>query len=371
MIGPFISKEDKSVLWNNLPYCGMYTESPFQGKYTDLPTPNIMQINVQGRPLPLVNDGVNKNLRLIGFEEQIIEAPVTTLQEWRLVTYSSLLEYRVKWSLTRRAKVGFYTTNYLADVNSETSKRRMLLIGEDGPCLFEGTKGTFFFTGAIEFCLIVDANVEVRLNIKCRSPCCIFFPKLELYVPIPYRLENGCVFATETKTSDVNKDVVFAPIKKYVNLTASIKKYLIDTSVLIDFTPTLVRIKEGTPDKTLENLSLIEYSFTDGNLYFVKFPENTGEGYRVSTSVVKDERLELCFPTTIGEGEKYIKVTVTLSIALSIVQPGNDSSVLISLFPGKFLDRILDYENVYKEDKVLSTGLNDFEMYVVFSKRIC
>jgi len=96
-VPPYIKEEDKKVLWNNLPYCGLYNESPYSGNtYTNLATPDVKTVTVLGKPLPLTNHGANKDLRLIGFNEQNLSKPVTTVQSWRLLTYSQLLEYRVE-----------------------------------------------------------------------------------------------------------------------------------------------------------------------------------------------------------------------------------------------------------------------------------
>lgn len=310
---PCIEKQNRSTLWNNLPYCGMYIEGPFEGKYTNLPTPSLQQIEVQGSPLPLTNNGVNKELRLIGFKEQNLEAPVTTMQEWRLLTFSPWLEYRVKWSLNKKAIVGFYVPGYLTDINRQLSRRQNLLIGRDGPCIFEGNKGTFFFTYASEFCVIVEGDVSVKLNIKCRAPSEIVFPPLKLYKPVLYKLEDCTVYATETKTTEINRDISFIPTEDYIKLTEAIKKYLLDTSVLIDFTPTLRNRKlvTQTPSKTFNNLKVTAEGDSPNSFSVLFTEEDKDAGY---TNVQYGNRpLELRFPSTTDNQETVMTVNMEIT----------------------------------------------------------
>ena len=134
----------------------------------------------------------------------------------------------------------------------------------------------FYFNDTLEFCVVVDKNVNVQLDVKCRAPCSVTFPALKLYKPIPYRLDNGCVFAYETKLNDFSQDVSFVPTKKYIRLTADIRKYIIDTSVLIDFDSTLLLATD-----TLELKSLTTV-FTS-NYYYVVFPSNVKLPYKSLT----------------------------------------------------------------------------------------
>lgn len=152
------------------------------------------------------------------------------------MTYSQWLEYRLEWKTSNVCNIGFYTANYLIDSDLPLS-RRTILLGQRGPCLFSGKKGGFFFTDVNEMYVIVDADVSVKLKVKSRVPCLLTFPKLLLHIPILYKTQDECVFATETLISKVTEDVVFLPTKKYAELTARMKQFIIDTSVLLDFSP--------------------------------------------------------------------------------------------------------------------------------------
>jgi hypothetical protein len=330
---PYVQEQDKKVLWNNLPYCGLYNESPFSGNtYTNLATPDVLTVTVLGKPLPLTNRGVNKDLRLIGFDEQNLSRPVTTTQLWRLVTYSQLLEYRVEWSTMHKCKIGFYTPNILLDTDPFVSERRTILIGRDGPCLFDGKKGGFYFTDVVEFCVVVDKNVNVQLDVKCRAPCSVTFPALKLYKPIPYRLDNGCVFAYETKLNDFSQDVSFVPTKKYIRLTADIRKYIIDTSVLINFDSTLLLATD-----TLELKNLL--TTFENEYYHVVFPPNIELPYKIRTDP-NGPATGLVFPIPESSTEQHIvrlDGTVSVSFIEDIPDAGNNPIVgYYDLSIGKF-----------------------------------
>lgn len=254
---PIVREEDKSIIWNNLPYAGVYNEPFFvTGENT---TPFNKVSLLEGIPLKLENTGVNKDLRLIGFKEKkdsdpwesIFDGPVSVSQEWRIIAYSTTLEYRVKWRVSQECKIGFYVSNYLLD--TEIPERKTLLLSTEGPCLFEGKCGSFQFTDNAEFCVITDKEVIVSLEVKCRVPLKkTSYPELQLFEPVPYRLSNECVYAYETKLNEISRDASFVPTKKYIELTEAIRKYLTDTSILLQFKDALLR----------ENGSSIEF----GNL---------------------------------------------------------------------------------------------------------
>ena len=63
------NKEDRSTLWNNLVYCGLYNEYPFQD--SPITAPPIKTMTLKGRPLPLISNGPNPNLDLLGLIQLI------------------------------------------------------------------------------------------------------------------------------------------------------------------------------------------------------------------------------------------------------------------------------------------------------------
>ena len=324
---PEVEDQNRQILWSNLPYCGLYQESPYQGKYCNLDTPFLKQITVYGKPLPIINNGVNKDLRLIGFNNQELKAPVTTVQQWRLLTYSPWLEYRVKWLVSSKCKIAFYTPNYLLDTDPSTSQRRTLLISKNGPCFFDDVKGKFYFTNVVEFCVVTDKDVEVKLKVKCRAPCSIYFPTLKLYKPVPYRLEDECIFANETRINDFSRDVTFIPTKKYVHLTAAMRAYLIATSVLIDFTPILQlqKLVAATPVKVLENLSTLSYPI-DSQAFYILFPQSSTGEYR-TIPAPDNKLLTLTYSAVIEPSDALVRLEYELLIhkkATSFV--GDDSA---------------------------------------------
>ena len=131
---PNVEEDDKSSLWPNLPYCGLYNESPLDGTHTNLAIPQVKLLKIAGQPMPLYSNDANKNLRLIGFgDHNSDEEPVKVFDSWRFITHPSLPEYRVKWSTSEQCNIGFYTPNCLMDTDPYLSDRRTLLIGKNGP----------------------------------------------------------------------------------------------------------------------------------------------------------------------------------------------------------------------------------------------
>ena len=79
---PWISRKNKSILWNNLSYCGLYQELGIPISLSDLTLPSITTSVVHGKELPLRNNGINKDLRLIGFDTLNTDGPIVTNQSW-------------------------------------------------------------------------------------------------------------------------------------------------------------------------------------------------------------------------------------------------------------------------------------------------
>lgn len=323
-------KKDKSTLWNNLPYCGLYNSFPIEGKVTNLDTPVESQVSLSGRPLPLINNGVNKNLRLIGFDFVEEGKAVYTVQPWRLVPFSPWLEYRIKWSTSAKCIIGFYTTNYLSDPDLFVANRRTLLIGNDGPCIFENDKGVIYFTETFEFYVIVDKDVTVSLDVKCRAPCELFFPRLKLYKPMPYELEDGTIFAYETKVTSFTGNVVFEPTKEYARLANAIRKYITDTSIVLDFSSTVQSLKfENTPPLELNGLGLIIRGALLNDTWRRFFPKVIESTYqvleipftRISIPVV------LVIPASTNVNEQLVTVEYVLSSSLSLKDVKVSSSI--------------------------------------------
>ena len=337
------NKEDRSTLWNNLVYCGLYNEYPFQD--SPITAPPIKTMTLKGRPLPLISNGPNTSLRLIGFEPTNKIDPLYTIAPWRLITYNQFLEYRVEWSTSSKCKIGFYTVNYLSDPDPILSERRLLVIGKNGPCIFQGRKCGFYFTWVNEFYVITDKDVEVTLNVTCRLPQDFSFPKLNLYKPLSYKIEDGSVFAYETKVTDFSKDITFVPTKKYIKLTAVIRQYLSDTSIVLDFSPVLQRgLVMSTPIPTLE-LKNLACSFNDDGLYTdvdgnILFP-STG----LPSVYTTDGNLLTC-PTNLDNGGVN-----KLRIKCDMVIEGRTEGCVITLWVALGLNRT---NSVGKQGKYLS-----------------
>lgn len=222
-----------SVLWNNLPYAGSYEESPYAGQtFLEIDTPPITSMHLIGWPLPLANNGVNKDLRLIGFSSVVQEGPITPVVSGFLVSYSPWLEYKVEWTTSKPCKIGFYVPSYM-----QGTDRMLLLISEKGPCFFEGDRGRFKPSWLSQLFVITNKEVEVILKVRCRSPERFTIPRLKLFVPVPYITKCGKVYAKETKLSDEEETISLVPTSKYIHVTKTIRDFLLATSVFLDFRP--------------------------------------------------------------------------------------------------------------------------------------
>jgi len=362
---PEVEEENRSELWNNLPYCGLYIEPIYDDSII---LPSARSIVVHGQPLPLTNNGINKNLRLIGFQPQDAEAPVRTNQPWRLVVFSVSLKYRVKWSVSSKCKIGFYTPNYLSDPNPFLSSRQTLLIGKYGPSLFEGRHGTFCFTGTVEFTVIVDKDVSVRLEVECKAPCNLDFAKLKLFKPVPYHLHDGRVYANETKLDEFTSNVSFVPTKCYITLTAAIRKYLIATSILLDFTPTIqgeYKLLSSTPARTFNNLGRMILS---NGYYYVVFPNMLDGGYDSIT--VATNKLILSFITTTdtSDEQKYVRIEYHVTLNVTIPNSNREKRRWFSGVPLGYVNpRFVDYDDHVPRAPPLGEPENGIITYSYYS----
>lgn len=263
----------KSTLWNNLPYCGVYKESPFIGEYTNFKSPKAKTVFIKGYPV-FTN---SKRLKLITFSGDSFanhnnETSVTIDQGWRLITYSQWLEYKIKWTVSEECNIGFYTPNYLFDHSS--LRKQMLIIGDSGLLLLKGTEGTVCFTGIVEFCVVVDKDVEATLEIRHRTPISMTFEKLDLNVPVQYSLNNGRKFAYEMKTSEEDLTISYAPEDEYIELVEAMKKQIMDSSIILRPDVPV----QDPPTKTFKNLK-----FSEPKNYkcyrYLEFPEVLEDGY--------------------------------------------------------------------------------------------
>jgi hypothetical protein len=316
-------KEDRETIWSNLPYCGTYTQ-PYADYIVDVPY--IKQVKLVGRPLPLASRGANKSLRLIGFNRgNDLTDPISAFQPWRLMTYSSLLEYRVKWTTTSKCSIGFYVENYLSDSDSFLSNTKTLLIGKSGPCLFKGKRGCFYFANIVELCVITDKDVTITLDIKCRAPRNLHFHKLKLYQSVPYKLSDGTTFARETRITDFDKDVSFIPVKKYIQLTADIKKYLVDTSIILDFTEELQNslLTAFTQPLLLKNVPAMKIDatiwnsgvYTPSYMFYANFSQVKNQGYKtINHQVLSNSVVGLVIPTSTSTRELEVSVQYVATI---------------------------------------------------------
>lgn len=231
-------KEYGDILWNNLPYTGLYTESVYAGQtFKNFELPNSTKMSLVGSPLPVVNEGVDKSLQLIGFSTDTTDGPVSVDTNGRLVPFSPWLLYRIKWRVSSKCTIGFYTPNYLTDVTEEQNARSVLLINDNKPSVFKGQCGCFTTSYIGQLFVITNRKVAVELHIEVRAPESLSFPTLELFKPLAYDLPNGKTYAYETKVSQVNRDVTFVPTRSFIDLTSQMKSFLIQTSVLLDFSP--------------------------------------------------------------------------------------------------------------------------------------
>lgn len=226
------------ILWNNLPYSGLYNESIYSGKtFTSFQLPDTTRMELVGSPLPLVNEGTDKSLQLIGFSTDTTDGPVTVDINGRIVSFSPFLKHEVKWRTSSKCTIGFYTPNYLRDVTEDQDRRSVLLINDRGPSIFKGASGRFTTSYMGQLFVITNKKVAVELWIEVRAPESVSFPNLVLFEPLPYNLPNGCTYAYETKVSNVERDVTFVPKKHYLKLTEDMMAFLVQTSVLLDFSP--------------------------------------------------------------------------------------------------------------------------------------
>lgn len=244
-------KEYGNILWNNLPYTGLYMESAYAGQtYKQFTLPQSTKMSLVGSPLPVVNNGVNKNLQLIGFSTDTTDGPFTVDTNGRLVPFSPWLIYKIKWRVSSKCTIGFYTPNYLSDVTEEQGRRSVLLINDDQPSIFKGRCGCFKTSYMGQLFIITDKKVAVEMLVEVSAPECISFPLLQLFKPKTYELPNGSTYAYETKVSKVNREITFIPTRPYINLTLEMIDFLIRTSVLLNFspiTPMSLMVKNDTP----------------------------------------------------------------------------------------------------------------------------
>jgi hypothetical protein len=136
--------------------------------------------------------------------------------------------------------------------------------------------------------IIVDADVNVQLKVKSRAPCSLTFPKLLLNIPILYRTQDEHVFATETLISEVTQDVVFLPTKRYAKLTALMKQFITDTSILLDFTSEMLQQLSQSPMDpfTIEDIdTTMVFNNKQNTDYYLLFNKDGYEhnGYHYST----------------------------------------------------------------------------------------
>lgn len=270
---------DSATLWENLPYAGYYSESIYAGEtYTKFETPKRKTNTLTGKPLPIINNGADKSLRLIGFVGETVSVPIRPEIQGRLLSFSPWLEYKVEWNVSEKCTIGFYTDNYLADNNAATVNRSILLISNCGPCLFTGTSGKYY-TSFNSMYVITNKDVTVTLTVTCRAPKEISFLKLEPYVPVPYKTKCGCVYAAETRVTQLDTQVVFVPTSKYIDATNKILTYLVDTSVLLEFSPVVFKALKSVPGEfTLFNLSITGPVINNGEaLFTVEFPNRANE----------------------------------------------------------------------------------------------
>lgn len=231
-------KDYEGILWNNLPYTGLYIESVYAGQtFKQFALPPSTKIHLVGSPPPVVNEGVNKSLQLIGFSTDTTDGPMAVDTNGRLVPYSAWLLYKIKWRVSSECTIGFYTPNYLTDVTDDEARRSVLLINDRKPSIFHGSRGCFTTSYIGQFFVITDKKVAVELHIEVRVPERVSFPEMELFKPLTYDLPNGKTYAYETLVSEVDRDVTFLPTTPYIDLTSVMKSFLINTSVLLDFAP--------------------------------------------------------------------------------------------------------------------------------------
>lgn len=313
----------------------MYIESVYAGQtIADFLLPEVTKMNIIGGPLPVVNSGPNKSLQLIGFSTDIDNGPVTVDANGRVAPSYPWLEHRIKWRVSSKCTIGFYTPNYLTDVTQEQSVRSVLLINDKGPSIFTGRCGCFTTSYIGPLFIITDKKVTVELLIQVRTPNPISFPSLELFRPLPYRLPNGCVYAYETKVSDVNRDLTFIPARGCITLAAVMKDFLIATSVLLDFSPivqiapSLKMLGNNEPLK-LKNVNMKRYDSSSGggpgvdpdvefifylDLTSVKGVINKAEGY--GTPAVGTTYPRLQFPV-VTDGSKLSRADIRYEFSVT------------------------------------------------------
>lgn len=324
------------VLWNNLPYVGLYTESFYSG--TTQPTqtlPKSTAMHLIGNPLPVINDGVDKSLKLIGFTTTTVDGPVTAEPNGRLVPFSPWLCYRVTWKTSKPCIIGFYTANYLTCISSELAKRSILHIGKNGPCIFNGNKGRFTTDYLGQLFVITNSDVTVTLCVETKNPGEISFPLLKLFKQVPYKEPCGCVYAIETKLCDVDGAVSFVPVNEYIKVSTAMIDFLLRRSVLLDFTPIVginrmlnavpkeILFLEGVPMIRNDNTGISIYGMNLNNLNLgnkgctpVKSPNpQVFSGVRLPASTNSNDpqtiilAFNLSFSSNIGESVSAVGVT--------------------------------------------------------------
>lgn len=373
---------DKGILWNNLPYCGVYTESQYAGEsFKDITMPTNHKVMLVGAPLPLINNGVNKNLRLIGFARDGGNGPIVVQSLGQLISFSPWLDYKVNWNTSKPCTIGFYTSNYLLGLTSSLMKHRTLLISKHGPCIFSNAScGKFYASEFNEIYVVVDADVTVTLNVATRPLCRVIFPQLQLYKPVIYTTKCGCEYASETKVSTIDQQVAFAPTLDYIDIMTIMRKYILDTSVILDFSQPITRalIMQEDPllelrfERTTKNAITDDFNNTVGVVFQLVFPyrpqsliyptipgpDNLPRGIHIIPSVDSKD------PSSVKVScELTLTSDVPLNNATGSVVLGTTSSGNINVYTEAKYELPLQLDTRFSIDASFLRSFDSFEWY--------
>jgi len=236
-------------IWKILPFAGV-NGFPLQGTGPagEPITPAVPKSVLWGIPYAGTNTGANPDLRIMTLApaDTALNGPVQEIAFGvRAKLFNERLVHKIKWKIspvactTQTVNIGFYGENYLNLPNGSNSSP--LILTPKGPAFFTANRengfcGSFTFTGASLFYVIVDANIFIELEVSYCVPgrhCPIDY---QLFVPVPIYNSDGELIATQEQVDTNPLLLVLRPAtQELVDASVQMVSYLEASAVTLYF----------------------------------------------------------------------------------------------------------------------------------------